>query len=221
MFIEQGHSQTHAFQPELASVIRSHFWFKFLGVSGFISVFFVFYIYLLKNPAFPVVLMPLTLLDEWVTFQPLALSVYVSLWIYVALPVMLMQTHREIIRYGFWIAGLCLIALGIFYFYPNAVPPAKIDWSLYPGVAFLKNVDAAGNACPSLHVGTAVFTGIWLHHLMGQFQMSSLAQWGSALWCVGIAYSTLATKQHVAVDLLAGAALGALIAWFSLQPYRK
>jgi membrane-associated phospholipid phosphatase len=221
MFKEQDHSHAHRLQPNLASVIRSHFWFKFFGIPSFIAVLLFFYIYLLKNPAFPVVVMPLTMLDTWIGFQPVALPVYVSLWIYVALPVMLMQTHREIIRYGCWIAGLCLIALGIFYFYPNAVPPANIDWSIYPGFAFLKNVDAAGNACPSLHVGTAVFTGIWLHHLMGRFQISPLARWGNALWCVGIAYSTLATKQHVAVDMLAGAALGALIAWFSLQPYRK
>ena len=30
---------------------------------------------------------------------------------------------------------------------------------------FLKSMDASGNACPSLHVATAVFSGIWLHHL--------------------------------------------------------
>lgn len=221
MFLEKRQQPDDHLSPDLATIVRSLFWFKLLGVTGFISVFFGFYIYLLKNPAFPVVIMPLTILDSLVPFQPIALPVYVSLWVYVALPVLLMSTRREILRYGSWIACLCLIALGIFYFYPNAVPPANIDWSIYPGVTFLKNVDAAGNACPSLHVGTAVFTGIWLHHLLRKFNLSQITKWSNALWCMGIAYSTLATKQHVAVDLLAGAMLGTLIAMISLQPYRK
>lgn len=206
---------------DLATTVRSLFWFKLLGVTGFISVFFGIYIYLLKNPAFSVVIMPLTIIDSLVPFQPIALPVYVSLWVYVALPVLLMSTYREILRYGGWMTTLCLIALAIFYFYPNAVPPANIDWSIYPGVAFLKNVDAAGNACPSLHVGTAVFTGIWLYRLLREFHLNQMTKLINAIWCTGIAYSTLATKQHVAIDLLAGAALGALIAMISLQQYRK
>jgi membrane-associated phospholipid phosphatase len=36
-------------------------------------------------------------------------------------------------------------------------------------------------------------------------------------WCIGIVYSTLATRQHVAVDVLAGLLLGALAAYLSLR----
>jgi membrane-associated phospholipid phosphatase len=32
------------------------------------------------------------------------------------------------------------------------------------------------------------------------------------IWCLGILYSTVATRQHVFLDVLAGAALGAVIA---------
>jgi len=35
---------------------------------------------------------------------------------------------------------------------------------------------------------------------------------GNWLWCMGIVYSTLATRQHVAVDAVAGALLGAIVA---------
>jgi len=31
-------------------------------------------------------------------------------------------------------------------------------------------------------------------------------------WCAGILYSTVATRQHVVLDVLAGAVLGALVA---------
>jgi len=193
----------------------AHFWFKCFGTMGFTLTFFSAYLYLLKNPAVQVAVMPVTMLDRFVVFEPLALPIYLSLWIYVSLPPMLMRTRREIIEYGGWIGGLCLVALGIFYFWPSAVPPANIDWAMYPGVAFLKGVDAAGNACPSLHVATAVFSGIWLHWRLPAAGLGRGARLLNACWCVAIAYSTMATKQHVAVDVVAGVALGVVGAWCS------
>ena len=96
-------------------------------------------------------------------------------------------------------AGTCLAALLVFYFWPTIVPAANIDWALYPDVNFLKNVDASGNACPSLHVATAIFSGIWLHHLLRRFCAPLWLLSFNAAWCIGIVYSALATRQHVAL----------------------
>ncbi|GAB2889141.1 hypothetical protein GCM10027046_17020 [Uliginosibacterium flavum] len=192
------------------------FWLKAIGTSAFTTVFFLGYVHLLKHPYAPVTIMPRTLLDDWISFQPLALLPYVSLWVYVSTPPMFMVRHREIIAYGVRAAVLCGLGLAFFYLWPTAVPLADIDWARYPGVAFLKGVDAAGNACPSLHVATAVFSAIWLHQLLRAFGTGRMGLVFNWLWCLAIAYSTLATKQHVAVDVLAGAALGAGVAWLSL-----
>jgi len=202
-------------KSDLLPTVMSLFWFKCLGTMGFISLFFGAYFYLLKNPASPVTTMPVTIADRLIGFEPLALPIYLSLWVYVSLPPMLMRTRRAIIEYGVWIGGLCVFSLVIFYFFPNAVPPSNIDWAKYPSVAFLKDVDAAGNACPSLHVATAVFSGFWMHWLLPKVRLDIGARLMSALWCIAIAYSTMATKQHVAVDVVAGGALGALFAWYS------
>lgn len=199
----------------MLSIVRTHFWLKSLGTMGFTLVFFSAYIYLLKNPASPVVIMPLVAMDRWVGFEPTALPIYLSLWVYVSLPPLFLLTRRELVEYGVWIGSVCLVALGIFYLWPSAVPPANIDWAQYPGVAFLKGVDAAGNACPSLHVATAVFSAFWLHWLLPTVGLGRATRLLSAVWCVAIAYSTMATKQHVAVDVIAGAALGAALAWLS------
>jgi membrane-associated phospholipid phosphatase len=197
------------------AIVCSHLWFKCLGVTGFTSVFFCAYIYLLKNPAHAITVMPVTAVDVIIGFNPVALIAYLTLWVYVSLPPLLMQSRLEIVEYGLWIGAVCVIALMIFYFYPTAVPPANIDWARYPGMAFLKGVDAAGNACPSLHVATAVFSGFWLHWLMPRAGLGRVSRWVNTLWCLAIVYSTLATKQHVAVDVLAGAALGIALALFS------
>jgi len=184
---------------------------------AFTGIFFLGYVHLLKHPYAPVRTMPVTWLDDLIGFQPLALLPYVSLWVYVSIPPVFMVRIREIVAYGWWAAVLCLTGLAIFFFLPTAVPPANIDWARYPGVDFLKGVDAAGNACPSLHVATAVFSAIWLHYILRAFGTARFGLASNWFWCVAIVYSTMATKQHVAIDVLAGAALGAVVAWVALS----
>lgn len=196
----------------VVSTAMTHFWFKSFFMTSSISVFFWAYLYLLKNPAWPVATMPVTAIDRFVGAEPLALPFYLSLWIYVSLPPILMPARRDILEYGAWMGSLCLFALGIFYFWPSAVPPSNIDWAMYPGMAFLKNLDGAGNACPSLHVATAVFSAFWLHGRLPALGLGHAPRLFSATWCVAIVYSTMATKQHLAVDVLAGSVLGAAFA---------
>lgn len=201
----------------LLSRIRRHFWFKCLGTIGFTSFFLAVYLHLLKNPIGSVTTVPVTWLDHWVSFEPLALPVYLSLWLYICLPAALMLTRTQVFDYGIRIGALCLAALAVFYLWPNAVPPTNIRWERYPGMAFLKGVDAAGNACPSLHVATAVFAAFWLHWMAPSLRLGSRTRWLSAVWCAAIAYSTMATKQHVAIDVLVGSVFGGGMA-LALKP---
>ncbi|MGP1684512.1 MAG: phosphatase PAP2 family protein [Giesbergeria sp.] len=197
------------------SILFFDFWFKFIGTSVFMSIFFWAYFSLLKDPAFPVVVMPLTVVDDWVDFSPIALVPYFSLWIYCSLPVMAMPQRVRLINFGLWIGAMSLIALSVFYFLPSAVPSANIDWTQYPSVSFLKEVDAAGNACPSMHVAAAIYSSFWLYWLMSELRMGWRAQAVQVFWGLAIVYSTMATKQHVSLDVWAGIALGTVFAWVS------
>jgi membrane-associated phospholipid phosphatase len=192
--------------------IWPRFWLKAIGTTAFMTLFFMVYIHLLKNPARSVYTMPLTVVDEWIPFQGWAVLLYVSLWVYVSLPVALMVSARDVMAFGWRIALLCLIGLACFYLWPTAVPPAHIDWALYPGLSVLKGVDAAGNACPSLHVATAVFSACWLHWMAPGIGAGRRWRMVNALWCVAIAYSTVAIRQHVVLDVCSGALLGAGLA---------
>jgi membrane-associated phospholipid phosphatase len=202
---------------QVAMVIPRNLYLKSIGTTLFIGVFFGAYFYLLKGPAYPTTVMPFTLMDRLIGFQPLAMPLYVSLWVYVSLPPALLATRRELYGYGVAMGGTCLVGLVIFYFWPTAAPAAGIDWALYPGVDYLKSMDASGNACPSLHVATAIFSGVWLHHLLRRFggpQWTIILNW---MWCIGIIYSTLATRQHVVVDVWGGLVLGGLASYLSLR----
>lgn len=202
---------------QAAAALSTHKWLKGIGTPLFIGLFFGAYFYVLKNPAYPVTVMPVTALDRLIPFQPLAFYVYITLWLYVSLPPALLTTRRALYGYGAAMAATCLAGLGIFYFWPTTVAPAAIDWARYPDMEFLKNLDAAGNACPSLHVATAVFSGIWLHHLLRRFGASLSMLIVNGVWCAGIVYSTMAVRQHVAVDVYAGLAFGVLAAGLSLR----
>lgn len=218
MIQSQKHSLNKTpWHRQAAAAITIHMYLKSIGTMLFIGLFFGAYFHLLKSPAYPPTVMPLILLDRLIGFVPQALPVYLSLWVYVSLPPALLETRRELYGYGLSMTVTCLSGLIVFYFWPTAVPAAHIDWALYPDMDFLKNMDASGNACPSLHVTTAVFSGIWLHHLLRRFGAPPWILIFNWAWCIGIVYSTLATRQHVALDVLAGLALGVLAAYLSLR----
>lgn len=196
--------------------LRLRFWrflpLKFLGISAFMWVFFLGYFHTLRSPVYPVFQMPLTALDHLIAFQPHAMLAYVSLWLYVGVAPGLLLTLKELIVYGVWAAALCATGLALFYFWPTAVPPHGLEVSAFPGFSLLQGVDAAGNACPSLHVATAVFTAIWVERLLRMLDVPRALRWLNLAWVLAIAHSTVAIRQHVVLDAVAGAALGALFA---------
>jgi hypothetical protein len=202
---------------ELVLRIRRYFFLKAIGTTAFTWLFFIGYFYLLRNPAYPVTVMPLTALDHLVPFQPQFLVPYLSLWVYVGFAPGLQLTFRELAAYGLWIGALCLTGLGLFYFWPTRIPPLALDVSGFPGFEMLQGVDAAGNACPSMHVAVSIFTAVWLEHLLRRMGAPLLPRLFNAAWFLAIAYSTLAVKQHVALDAAAGALLGLAFAWPSLH----
>jgi membrane-associated phospholipid phosphatase len=156
--------------------------------------------------------MPWTAVDRAIGFHPAAIGFYLSLWLYVLLVPALIAERSVLRRYGLAAGALAAAGLAIFFFWPTAVPNPGIDWARYPSFIALKAIDASGNACPSLHVAFAVFSAVWLGRLLRQMGDGGGGRALSWCWCLGILYSTLATKQHVAVDLVAGAVLGGLLA---------
>ena len=190
---------------------------KAVGTTVFMVAFFQAYFFVLRSPGGVPQVMPRIWLDHWVPFTPQAFAVYASLWIYVSLPPALMGNFRGLVRYAIWVTLMCALCLGLFWAFPTQVPESSVDWAAYPYLSFLKGMDASGNACPSLHVASAVFTTCWLHHLLQAMGAPRALAWASHLFCLAIAWSTLATLQHVALDVFAGALVGAAFALLSLR----
>jgi membrane-associated phospholipid phosphatase len=197
--------------------MRRYFLLKLLGTTALIGLFFLGYLQVLHHPVYAVVVMPLTALDRLIPLQPQALYAYLSLWLYVGFGPGLQLTFADLVVYALWLIGLCLTGLAIFYFWPTAVPPLAIDVSGFPGFRMLQGVDAAGNACPSLHVAVATFTFVRLRALLRHVGTPDHLHIINTSWFLAIAYSTLATKQHVVLDVIAGALLGLCFAVMSMR----
>ncbi|MHB1544211.1 MAG: phosphatase PAP2 family protein [Gammaproteobacteria bacterium] len=201
---------------QAANRIKWYWPLKILGTVGYMTLFMMGYFWLLRHPVFPVTVMPLTRLDYLIGFQPWSIVLYGSLWLYISLVPVLIYGKRELVYYLSAVTVLSIAGFVCFFFWPTAVPMFGIDWARYPLVAFLKSVDASGNACPSLHVAFAVLTGIWLHRLLKKISAPFAIRLFNGCWCLGILYSTLALKQHVALDVLAGTVLGFCVVAFHL-----
>ena len=194
---------------------------KSLGVPGGIAAFFWGYFWVLRNPLAELTIMPLTALDRLVAFRPEALVLYASLWVYVSLAPALLKSFRELISYGVATLAMSLIGLGIFLFWPTAVPAFDVDVAQNPLFSVLQRIDLNGNACPSLHVSFAIFSGVWLDSILREIRAPGLVRLLNWLWCAGIVYSTLATRQHVALDVIAGTVLGVVVALLHLGAWRR
>jgi membrane-associated phospholipid phosphatase len=186
-------------------------WFlKAAGTTLFLFVFFQLYFALLRFPSAAVFAMPTIWLDDFITFWPPAFYAYASLWVYTALVPALQPSFRALIAYGIGIGAVCVTGLTFFYFLPTKVPFNALELSTESSLAILRKIDMSGNACPSLHVATAIFTAMCLHRILliiGSPKWLRIISW---VWCALIVYSTMGIKQHVFWDVAAGLALGSI-----------
>jgi membrane-associated phospholipid phosphatase len=202
---------------ELGTRVRRSFVLTVIATTLLIGLFFIGYFYVQRHPAHTPTIMPLTPLDLIIPFQPQALLAYVSLWIYIGAGPGLQRTFKELAVYALWICGMCIGGLGIFYFWPTQVPSLTLDATGFPGFAMLHRVDEASNACPSMHVAVAMFTAVRIDEVLHSTRSPLLLRLLNAAWFAVIAYSTLAIKQHVALDVAAGALLGLIFVLPSLR----
>ena len=159
---------------------------KALGTMGFMALFFWAYFTVLRQPLREAFVMPATWLDDWIAFTPAAFPVYAALWLYVSLPPAFLGGLRSLLCFGVWITALCLFCLGVFWLWPTAVPAASIDWAAYPDLALIKSVDNGGNACPSLHVASSVFSALWLERIARSVGAPRWLRATSAFCCLAI-----------------------------------
>jgi membrane-associated phospholipid phosphatase len=202
---------------ELGSTVRKGFIRTVISTSLLTGLFFIGYFGVQRHPAYAPFMMPRVGLDLMIPFQPVALVAYVSLWVYVGIGPGLQRSVREFVVYGLWLCGLCVSGLVIFYFWPTRIPAPDLAAGGFPGFLMLHRLDQSSNACPSMHVAVAIFTAVRIGESLRSMRVPLAVRTLNTAWFLLIAYSTLAIKQHVVLDVVAGAILGLLFAVMSLR----
>jgi len=188
--------------------MKRHLLLKLAGTTFVTWAFFVGYFHLLRHPLHPAFIVPLTPFDAWVPFVPHAIVPYLSLWFYVGIAPGLQRTFPQLLAYGAWAVLLCVTGLAIFYWWPTAIPPLTFGTTGYFGFDLLQGIDARGNACPSMHVAIALFSAIWIDVQLREMGAPGLLRAINWIWFAAITLSTLAVRQHVVIDVVAGFLLG-------------
>ena len=159
-------------------------------------------------------------LDAAVSFAPEWIWAYASLFALVPLSASLSAERSEVAAFGRALLWLCIPSFLFFLIAPSAGPrPPEAGAARELG--WLLAVDTPWNAFPSLHAGLTVLCLLHARRVFAAGLASApraLWDFGSLGWGAAIAFGALASKQHWAIDLAAGAALGALAHHLSVRP---
>lgn len=177
---------------------------KMSGTMGSIAGFFVLFFWVMHNPPSAHTVMPLTVIDYWVAVSDQAMVLYSSLWLYISLAPALAKDRGELLSCARDAAIMATLGLTVFWFFPTTVPDFSVDWTQYPALQMLKATDVGGNAFPSLHVAFAALVAVQLKRQLSSVNAPVWVHVANMLWALGIIYSTLATRQHVLIDVLGG-----------------
>jgi membrane-associated phospholipid phosphatase len=140
-------------------------------------------------------------LDRALPLQPGWVFVYWSQWVFSFLPVFVVRglelRRRTVLAY----LTIVIVAYVGFLLYPTVGPrPAQVvgedffAWSLRA----LYDFDPPYNCFPSLHVAYSFLAALTAYRVHRRLGIAAL------VWAVLIAVSTLYTKQHYVVDVIAG-----------------
>jgi membrane-associated phospholipid phosphatase len=167
---------------------------------------YVPYLFLQRHHFFPATNMSPGFLDRMIPFSDQTTWLYLSIYLLMPIGPFLMNTRLEILRYAAGIFIISLLVNAIFLFWPTYCPrpDATGTRAIYRA---LVSFDQPYHAFPSLHAAFAVYSACCGGLVFRELHLRWPWRIGLWLWALLILLATLATKQHVIVDIAAGSAL--------------
>ena len=193
---------------EILLRLRSNWATKLAITFGLMVAFAVFYVLPQQYPVFAVTYLQPTRLDRMISFMPASAYLYDSLYLFMPIAPWLLRTKCELTQYTKGFLFMTAVASCFFFLWPTAVlrpPEVRGANFLYER---LSRLDNDLNAVPSLHAAYALFHGECCHSVFHNGKWHNLLRGFFWIWASAIAASTLVAKQHVAIDVVAGVALG-------------
>lgn len=163
-----------------------------------------------------VITMPSIKIDHLIPINFDSVWIYHS-WILLPVAVGFLIDHWELLKRFAWsMFAVNAVSFLVFLCVPTEAPrptdladaPLLYLWTI--------QMDEPTNACPSLHASVTVLSTIFAVVVLGRIQWAWFWRILTVLWAVGILWSTLATRQHVFIDMAMGSLLGTVVALVAL-----
>ncbi len=147
-----------------------------------------------------------SVIDEKTPFLAWTVWIYNSQFFFLAFNIYLMREPRNLSRTLYAMASVSLFSFCIFAIYPTSLPRDFATGDGLTATAFqsLYAIDSSANCFPSLHVALAWIAAIAVLNERKSFGFVV------CFWAMLITLSTMTTKQHYFIDVIAGLVLAAL-----------
>jgi membrane-associated phospholipid phosphatase len=200
-----------------ASCARANWKIKAVLSAGLTLFFCLPYFTLQRLTIFPARTLPLSAIDRAIDFDPRWVWAYQSVYLLLTIVPWLITTRLELRRYARGFVQLSAVGFAFFLLLPVRGPRPDVEAADFM-FRILLWYDRPLNCFPSLHVGLAVYTVLFASGV-SRGRMTPAARRSAVflagLWTALIAYAALATKQHYAIDLPAGALLACVCYWWT------
>lgn len=195
-------------------------WRRKLALSALLGAgFWAGYSVLGRHAFLPLRDIPLLWPDRAIPYQPAPWGwIYLTPFLVSSILPWLLPSAEALRRYAAGFLWLVLPSFLIFLLFPVAAPRPDLPVT-DTAMRLIRGYDGPLNCFPSLHAGFLVFHLALAWRMCGR--RAPLPVVIAALtWGVAVLVSTLATRQHYTLDLVAGAVLGALadrLAWRTMS----
>jgi membrane-associated phospholipid phosphatase len=169
---------------------------------------FLPYFFLQRHHFFPATTISSGWFDRLIPFSDQAVWPYFSIYLLLPVGPLFMDRRYQLLHYAAGVALLSLIADLIFLCWPTACPRPHVA-GVNTVYGLLIAVDSSFNAFPSLHAAFAVYSALCAGLVLRELGSHRVWRLGIWFWAFLILYATLATRQHVVVDVIAGSVIGA------------
>lgn len=178
-----------------------------------------FYIFLAQLMPGRTLYAPELALDRVVPLQPTWALVYGTLYLFlIILPVFVVRQAKHIRRTVLAYLMVWITAYACFLVYPTTAPrPAEVAGQGFAvwGLRFLYEADPPYNCFPSLHVAHSFVSALTIYRVHREVGI------GAAVCASLVAVSTLYSKQHYVLDVIAGIFLACVAYVVFLRNYPR
>lgn len=178
-----------------------------------------FYLFFAGRARGGVAYAPALPLDRLLPLVPASAVIYGALYAFlIALPVLVIQTRELVHRTVRAYLAVWITAYVCFWLYPTVAPrPEQVIGGGYAtwGLRFLYDADPPFNCFPSLHVAHSFVSALACHRV--HRSLGRVATGFAAL----VAISTLLTKQHYVLDVIAGTLMAVVAYAVFIRPFPR